>query len=461
MPQPKPRRTVDKSGADVGGQAGEFQVDSPDGCSSVDGDDTGDDGEIAPGNGEGGRHKRRRVASTGQREATASQTGVISPDSNSMVNSKRLRDKGPRQSDPPTAKRTTAADPPGAKRARAASSVLAYVERHYADLGIPWMVPPERSPSPLEGAEPHPAGSTGCEGGDGARLERSSASLFGDAGGGAPTFIRETAVDLTGSSIDDGRKESGVRTAVGMEEEEGNGQKHLHPVRNSSLADILARRLTVGHGGTGLVGRGVGGGGGGGGIGALHVPQQGVHRHMYLHEQQHQQLQQNQQHETRKQLQQHQQFQGQERTGYGTALSQLSPSTLGYVAPAHLHSRDPYSVSCAGSPIPPNSSVPTYNPISPTARIKEVSSSCPSEGTEHGGRQEHPARKAIAESNTGETWLYRTPVASTTVVESTTAWNSQEHIPAASAGTSAPPTVGSETNVVDVETGGTQASGAP
>lgn len=457
-PKPKQSTNFDRNGTDVDGPGGELQVNYHDSCSSVDGDDTDDDVELAPGNGEGGRHKRRRVPSTRQREATESQTGVMSPDSNVIC----LRDKGPRQSDPSEAKRTTAADAPGAKRARAASSVTAYVERHYADLGIPWMVPPERSPSPLGGVEPDPAGSTGCEGGDGTRLERSGAALFGDTGGGAPTFVRETTMDLARSRIDDGRKESGAKTAVEKEEEGGIGQKSSHPVRNSSLADVLAGRLAVGHGGTGLVGRGGGVGGGGGGvIGALHTPKRGGHRHMYLHEQQHHQLQQTQQHENRKQFQQHQQSKGQERTCYGTTLSQLSPSTLGYVAPAPLHSsRDPFSISSAESPIPQHSSVPTYNPIPLSARMNEVASSNSATGAEHGGREEHPARRAILESDTGETRLYRAPVASTIVAEATTSWNSQEHMPTASGGTSAPPTVGSETNMVNVETGATPSSGA-
>lgn len=464
-PTPTPQTNIDRNGTDTGGRAAEERVDSPDDCSSLNGDGTDDDGEIAPGKREGSRRrKRRRVASTRLREATASQTGVMSLDSDSIVNSKHHRDKVSRQNDPPEAKRATATDPPGAKRARAASSVAAYVERHYADLGIPWMVPPERSPSPPKKAEPDSVDSTDCEGGGGARFKGSGPAFFGDTDGNIPTLVGETAVNLTGSDIEDGWKECGMKT-VEMEKE-AIGQEPSHPVRNSPLADILAGQLIVGHGRPGLVGRGSGSGGGGGGsggekgIGALHAPQQSGHRHTYLHEQQHQELRQYTPHETYKQLQQHQRSQREEGR-YGTALSQLSPSTLGYVAPApQLNSpRESYPVSSARSPLPPHSSVQTHNPIPPTARIQEISK--PARGAECGNQEQHPARAAVAESDTGETRVYRAPVASTIIEAATTAWNSHEQTPAAAGGESAPPTVGSESHMGYVETGGTQASEAP
>lgn len=58
-------------------------------------------------------------------------SGVVPPTTPTTFNSKRLRTKAAR-----------ATDPPGAKRARAMASVKGYVERHYTALGIAW--PPER-----------------------------------------------------------------------------------------------------------------------------------------------------------------------------------------------------------------------------------------------------------------------------------------------------------------------------
>lgn len=457
--KPKPQTNADSNGTEVGRRAAELRVDSPDGYSTaVEANGTDDHGEIAPGNSEG-RRKRRRVASTRQRESIASQTGVMSPDSDLMMNSKRLRDKGSRQSDLPEAKLATAADPPGAKRARAASSVTAYVERHYAKLGIPWMVPPERSPSP----DPDPVDPTGCDGGGGARLESSGGAYLGAPVGGTPTIVEEAAVGLTRSNMEDGRKESGINT-VAMEEQ-GIEQEPLQPARNSLLTDILAGRLVVGQGRVELVDSGSGDGGGdggedGAGIGTAHEPKQGGHRHMDLHEQQHKQLKQHLQYENYKQLQRREQSQGQARTGYGTALSQLSPSTLGCVAPApQLHSQGPYPVSSVGSSLPPHSSVQTHNSIPLTASIQDVGKHA--KGAEYGDQEQHPAREAVAGSNAGGTQVCRAPLPSTIVVAAKMAWNSHDQTPAAGRGMSAPPTVDSETQMVNLETHDTQASEVP
>lgn len=351
------------------------------------------------------------TAHGGEGSGSGSGQGVEDDQAGFTLLSKRLRDRTSRRS-----------DLQGSKRARAAASVRSYVRRHYADLGIPWMVPPPEElspPSPPRKAE-------GDQDGAGRALLADSDSgarpskRVGDAAVGA-----EVTIGLSRSGAEDGRKEDGVAAMV--ERKEGTGEQPVRdPMRAPSLAQIMVGRMVVGHVEAGLVGSGSGGGGdsGGGGFSAHN----GVHRHVYLHEHRnhHLQQQQQQQHQGN---QQHQD-QGQQLGSYST-WTQLPPSTQGYPFSPQPYGTGLSSITNNGSPFSPSTSAQHF-PAFPAAGGQQAGTLVNEGAT--GDRGHPPASAGVAEIATDGSRSPRAQAASTIVVAATMAWTSHEKTPGPQAG---------------------------
>lgn len=213
--------------------------------------------------------KRQRVASARLAAAVADAAEVVS--FATVVSPKRPRGKAFRES-----------EPPGAKRARAIASVAAYVERHYAELGIP-LPQPSRPIAVREEEREDRVGSAltrrdDVRRGDG--VDRVSAAAAQEV------VARELSACMVGGEGRVGDGEGGA----GAEEQAA----HARSVRSPSLAEVLACGLVAGNGS--------GDGGGGVGIGVSSFPttfqdrhhhqdhQDVVDHHVYLHEQKQQQL---------------------------------------------------------------------------------------------------------------------------------------------------------------------------
>ncbi|CAM9313150.1 unnamed protein product [Scytosiphon promiscuus] len=224
-------------------------------------------------------------------------TSANLPEMVSCGNPKRLRENDARQ-----------IDPPGAKRVRATAMVAGYVERHYADLGIPW--PPERPSSPEGAPVDH-----GLEGGD------------------APPQSEQDAVDPDRArnlpAVEEGEAGEPSRWSGVISDRQGYGTEATDRDGGQSVGAPLhlALRAPFLLASGGLAGgqliAGCSSSGSSSDLGqsafdAHSAPRQGGHRHVYLHEHhQHQRPQQQhlRQHFQHQLQQQRQPFQSQEETG--------------------------------------------------------------------------------------------------------------------------------------------------